>query len=477
MTRTRVLLLGLLLGACAVPQPAPVAPIAAAAELSVCRADPQGGRLADRGIGGTGRAAGPRGAETRLSDRGIGGTGGPAIGVLGTITGFASVCTAGLEIAVDAADAVSIDGIAAPGDSLRVGQVTAITAGGDATGLRARAIAVLHEVSGPVEDVAEAGRMLTVAGQPVRITATTSGETAVGPGDWVAVSGLRNADGQVMASRIDRRTPGEVLVTGRLTTQGQRWHVGSLRVIPPAGSVPQSAGSRRRVTLIGRYSAAGLTVRSLTVQPALPFPDGVRRFVVEGFVRAGGLGVRIGQDLDVAVGPEFGAVTTGTALEVVDLEVSANGTLVATGHRDSTGDRTGMAAPTTAVAAAHAAAVAAAAHASAATAAAAAHAATVATAAAAAHAASVAGHAATATGHAANAAAASAAAANSAAASAAAARGDDKAGAKGGGDKASDKGGGDRGGGGKCGGGTGGGYRGGGDRGGGDRGGDKGGRR
>ena len=209
----------------------------------VCRVGPSGGppaQLADRGIGGTG---GPMRATTvsaegaTLVDRGIGGT-----GIIGVITGFASICLAGQEVQYAPGLPVLMDGTPAASVDLRAGQVAALVAYGPATALRAGQIAVRHEVSGPVEQ-ASPGRMLggmdlLIAGQRVVVTAATLGDTDLQPGEWVMVSGLRDVQGVIQATRIDRTRQPD-LAAGRpvrihalVVREAGHWFAGPLEIRP-----------------------------------------------------------------------------------------------------------------------------------------------------------------------------------------------------------------------------------------------------
>src|ERR1700687_2638762 len=88
---------------CAGPTPEPVDEAAVVEPGVVCRVDHNGGPVVvERGIGGTGAPA-----KTHLSDRGIGGT-----GIVGVVTGFASICVDGLEVRLDKTASVSINGSA-----------------------------------------------------------------------------------------------------------------------------------------------------------------------------------------------------------------------------------------------------------------------------------------------------------------------------------------------------------------------------
>src|ERR1700760_2738588 len=104
MKRLASLLLLAALATCAGPTPEPLGDVAVLQPGMACRVDPSGGpTLAERGIGGPGQPA-----RSLVAERGIGGT-----GIVGVVTGFASVCVDGLEVRVDRNVSVSINGAAA----------------------------------------------------------------------------------------------------------------------------------------------------------------------------------------------------------------------------------------------------------------------------------------------------------------------------------------------------------------------------
>ncbi len=190
MRRALALLLTTFLAGCVVPTPPSVPSNAGTTTKDdptlggLCKVGPDGGPLlADRGIGGTGIGVsgaggiGGTGEPMRLAERGIGGTGlrpddlkGPTrgvrpteilqpteiaqrtTGIVGVITGFASICVDGLDIAVDHTVPIDIEGKPGDPNALRAGQVVAIEATGPTGALRAKGIAVRHEVAGDVAD-------------------------------------------------------------------------------------------------------------------------------------------------------------------------------------------------------------------------------------------------------------------------------------------------------------------------------------
>ena len=339
MRPVSLLALALLLAFCAPPGTGQVPAVAgtatgATAGSTVCRVGLDGGpvpsergpsgttRTVDRGIGGTGARPG----ALRHSDRGIGGT-----GIIGVIAGFASLCLDGREVALSDAVPVLVDDQRASGAALRAGQLAAVKTVSSGAALEARAVAILHEVSGPVEAL-EGSSVLRVTGQRVAVSTETRGERVPHPGDWVAVSGLLRPDGVIAASRLDPSTPGgPVTVHGILRRDGGRLRVGDLDVRPAAGDVSVSPG--HVVAITGRYQSGLLLANRietdlLAENPEAYFGGNVRVLVVEAYATSSRGHVQLGPGLDVAAAPGVGSVTTGRA--VIKLERRDDGSLLAT---------------------------------------------------------------------------------------------------------------------------------------------------
>ena len=243
--------------------------------------DPAG----DRGIGGTG--ARPPEEEAPGGDRGIGGT-----GVIGTIRRFGSIVVNDLRITYPPDVRVRIDGAPARVADLKLGQVVRVVARGTDGGLSTRAIDVTSEVVGPVEAVAR-GR-LTVLGQNVS-TAGLKHPKKLAVGERVAVSGLRRADGTIVASLIERRAEGSARVAGpvRRGADGAP-RIGGLRL---ADLRPDLVGQRALVE--GEAGPAGLTVASAR-NVSRPFPAGLARASIEAYLAPGDGGLRLGSGLAVS---------------------------------------------------------------------------------------------------------------------------------------------------------------------------------
>ncbi len=245
----------------------------------------------DGGIGGTGRGG---------DDSGIGGT-----GIYGTVTAFGSVWVNGVRIAYADDVPVTLNGAPARSADLAIGQVVWIEAGGGAGSLAADSIAIVSAVVGPVTELDREDRSLVVAGQVVEIPV---GAVLLGGfgrvasfevGDVLEVSGLRRADGSVVASRIDRADPAAgILRAGprladlvrdsgvrRLSIEGyvagllddHRFRIDGLAV--EAGALPRGVrpGSDEHVwisgSLAGPASLRAERIR-LTAPPLRPLPLG-----------------------------------------------------------------------------------------------------------------------------------------------------------------------------------------------------------
>ncbi len=149
----------------------------------------------DRGLGGSGISS---------EDRGLGGSGIRA-GIIGVVTGFGSLCVNGYEVEIDETSVVTLEGHPATEADIHLGQLVVIEADQSEGKLRAASVDVRLAAMGPVSAVSADGKTLTVLGQTVRL-ADMSAEAAekVAPGDWVAVSGLRDANAVIEGTSVVR---------------------------------------------------------------------------------------------------------------------------------------------------------------------------------------------------------------------------------------------------------------------------------
>ena len=147
---------------------------------------------------------------------------------VGPIDGFGSVIVNGVHFDTSNA-AIIVDGTPATQADLAVGQVVIIVGTFDDDGLNGTADSVEYDenVEGPIEagSLDLAAGTFRVLGQTVLVTATTSFDDDIQPpgldglaeGDFVEVSGLPDAGGRIVATRIESNIPGagdELEVTG-----------------------------------------------------------------------------------------------------------------------------------------------------------------------------------------------------------------------------------------------------------------------
>jgi hypothetical protein len=312
--------------------------------------------LAERGIGGTGMppfnapapASGTLPASPQGQNRGVGGTGAPSAGtkaavgntgIVGEITGFASVCLNGVEVAYDPATTIRIDGQVEQPTALRAGQIAAITAGPDAAakdGLLADIVSIRHEVSGPVSGLN--GDTLTVAGQTVIMRADTRGVRDISLGDWIAVSGFRNPAGSIVATRIDPQSPGAVTLHGSIVKRKGGFWIGALKLHMPI--ISQSLRNGEAVTATGNLFGTELNVTSISPDllysdPHAYFGPTVKRLLIQSYVYpyvyTVGIPVylAVGTSIYLAEGRLF---YNPSGPSLFSLIVSPRGTLVAVGH-------------------------------------------------------------------------------------------------------------------------------------------------
>lgn len=311
-----------------------------------------GAEVADRGIGGTGVDGAGLGVAGGIGGTGIDGIGGTGIagggfnlalrgrtpsqrvdsgaGVVGVVTGFRSLCVNGLEVGLQGLARLNQDGVPLQTTRLRLGEIAAIDTRGSGAAMHAVGIGIRHEVSGPVTAVVRAGQELEIAGQRVLLDEATHGVAALGgegprAGDWIAVSGLRDLDGAIHATRLDARDPGDVLVAGRPEPRGGEWALGRLR-LRFAGRLPQPG---QRVLLGGRMSGGVLEVDRVAEDRLVAGGGGARHLIVEGYTQAIGRELLLGQGLRAAIGPRFGAPPPMDRPAIIDLVADSANNMVA----------------------------------------------------------------------------------------------------------------------------------------------------
>lgn len=223
-------------------------------------------------------------SEGRPLDRGIGGT-----GVVGTIRRFGSIVVNGIRIAYPKNVRTTIDDVEATPAALKIGHVVRVVAQRRRGVLSTRHIVVESEVVGPVEAVHPEG--LIVMGQ------TVVGDVATWrPGDVVAVSGLRQLDGTIVASLIEARPAAGPRVVGPVVSDAD----GSARIGALHLAGIDRAFAHRRCAVEGTLVDGVLAVTRVRDQQADLVADRLRRLSVEAYVAAKGAALDLGSGLKIA---------------------------------------------------------------------------------------------------------------------------------------------------------------------------------
>ncbi len=160
------------------------------------------------GLGGTGKPL------SKTNGSGIGGTGqkqdSQSAVIIGTITGFGSICVNGIEIHYTDSTPVQLNGEDSAAGQLAIGQIVSVTVNGVGAEVNAEEIEINNIVSGPITAIDQQLNQLTVLGQTVRLLDHTlfsdgSGSKPVfEKGHFINVSGFRQTNGEILANRIDQ---------------------------------------------------------------------------------------------------------------------------------------------------------------------------------------------------------------------------------------------------------------------------------
>lgn len=244
--------------------------------------------LESGGIGGTGinNESGGIGGTGIISNtqQGIGGTGAQAesgiggTGIVGVITGFGSVCVNGLEIHYFSDTPVDLDGKKISSQELSIGHVVSIRASGKDQSLVANEIHAYHQVSGPITAINAAGKKLKVMGQVVSANAAQLKGAQIG--QWVNVSGLRKADGSVVASRIDAAKGQMIAQTvGNLSHQNGKAYLAGTKIV---GLTETTGNINSDTRLTGIWDGNALHVKEVKLGPVSELLQKVEAFHLQG---------------------------------------------------------------------------------------------------------------------------------------------------------------------------------------------------
>jgi len=280
-----------LLAACAGHAPAPRADIASVESNLV---DPKNGD----GIGGTGiRTA----QTTPARGDGIGGT-----GIRGTITGFGSILVNGLKLDFDHTTTVETDGKPTTLEALRVGQIVQGVARSKDGKLSLARLEIQHAVAGAISAIDHDGQTLTVMGQKVRLNlggdkSDIAAFRTLQAGDIVSVSGLRQTDGVIIATRVDQTAHDDRIIlrgpASAVTASSLR--IGDVDVALPPGATTPKAGDH--VVAAGRTINGVFMPESVSASSPLEFGADVSSVSLEAYApkAAGNAGPLVIDGVDI----------------------------------------------------------------------------------------------------------------------------------------------------------------------------------
>ena len=255
------------------------------------------------GVGGTGAPL--IGSEDRVVPPGqtpVGGVGGTGVragaeqegtpaGFYGTVTAFGSICVDGVEIQYDETTPTEIDGEPSVAKKLEIGQVVRVDAVVNRAGAyEARDIAVLDAVVGPVTRRDAEHNRFWVMGQAVRVTSETNivmSGTVVPPlGTKVRISGIRNADGEVMASRLAHGAPEDPVYLLAPVTQidGRVIEMAGTPVDVPTGIELSDLAEGEELAVRGTWDGDSIVGETFWRRPKYAFSSRARRIRTEGYL-------------------------------------------------------------------------------------------------------------------------------------------------------------------------------------------------
>jgi hypothetical protein len=270
----------------------------------------------------------------------------------GPITGFGSVILNGIEFETTQAD-IRVEDQSVREDDLRIGMRVTVEGVRDTNGVaRATRVVFRKNVEGLIDSIDVVNNTLVVLGQTVLVDGLTVIEdraqsnsialSALAVGQFVDVSGLIDANGTILATRIERQTGfvagvTEVEVRGTLSglnTTARTFVLGALTVNFSTATVVGSLSNGVFVQVRGTQTAPGsiMTATRVTVEDPTVGGAAGSKIEIEGFVTA----FTSATDFHVN-----GQAVTTTAQTVFEHGTSAdlvlNVRLEVEGHVDTTG--------------------------------------------------------------------------------------------------------------------------------------------
>lgn len=220
----------------------------------------------ESGIGGTGILA---------QESGMGGT-----GIIGEVTGFGSIFVNGVEVEFDQRTPLYLNGQAVEHYNLELGDVVETLTHKKNGMTVADEIHIRHEVIGAVEKINPQSRTMTVLGQEVVLI--KQAQSLPQRGQTIQVSGFRDQDGRIHATRIVQTKQKQSLLAGVLRKIGKAYYIGQQKVIFPT-NVVFNKGTSLRVE--GEIRNGILRVAKHSLLKRLSFTQAVDHLVVQGIVK------------------------------------------------------------------------------------------------------------------------------------------------------------------------------------------------
>ena len=259
----------------------------------------------------------------------------------GPITGFGSVILNGIEFDTTQAE-IRVEDQVVREDELRIGMRVAVEGVRDNNGVaRATRVVFRKNVEGLIAsiDLVNNNNKFVVLGQTVLVDSLTVIEdraqsssialSTLAVGQFVEVSGLVDADGAILATRIERKTGfvagvTEVEVRGTLRgldTSARTFALGALTVNFSAATVVGTLSNGVFVQVRGTQTAPGsITATRVTVEDPIVGGAAGTKIAVEGFVTA------FASATDFHVNGQAVTTTTQTVFEngtIADLALNA----------------------------------------------------------------------------------------------------------------------------------------------------------
>jgi hypothetical protein len=243
--------------------------------------------LRDGGTGGTGnQESGENVAKSLVSEGGVGGT-----GIIGIITGFASICVNGAEIHYDASTFISMDGRPSTAHDLAVGQVIAARTFDTGPEFKARNIAIIHAVVGPIYNFNSEIQEIRVLDQLIKISPLKgNGDFShFATDEWVQVSGHRLSDGTIIATHIKSVPPQSVdaKITGYVTKiDADNFEVNGTRIDYDTKLFPIVITHGSEIRVVGQWDGTRLKAQHIHMEPTRQSIENAAKIVIEGYIHA-----------------------------------------------------------------------------------------------------------------------------------------------------------------------------------------------